>query len=120
MTTTNESAFAATNARMSALWTFEGDMNPAKSISPLDPSYLNPFDGSLNETVSKTEIVALRNDAARYRWLRHGDNDEEVLMTVVPGGKARKFDHRYDGFYLPRAALLDEAIDAEMAKEPKP
>lgn len=76
-----------------------------------------------NEIISREELTALRLDAARYRWLRHGDHDEEVLMVMdlsVPGAQPRKFDHRYDGFYLPRAALLDAAIDAAMAKEPKP
>ena len=42
----------------------------------------------------------MRKDAQRYRWLRHGDNDE----TVIIGGDA----------YLPRNERLDAAIDEAM------
>ena len=44
-------------------------------------------------------------DAARYRWLRHGDNDELVLQR---GPIAM------DYVYLPRNSKLDEMIDAAM------
>lgn len=42
-------------------------------------------------------------DAARYRWLRHGDNDDLVLQR---GPLAEDF------WYLPRNEKLDEMIDA--------
>lgn len=46
-------------------------------------------------------------DAARYRWLRHGDNDELVLM---PYEAITAYSH-----FLPRNEKLDFAIDAAMA-----
>lgn len=45
-------------------------------------------------------------DAARYRWLRHGDNDEKVIQH---GPLADDF------VYLPRNFKLDEMIDAAIA-----
>lgn len=47
-------------------------------------------------------------DAARYRWLRHGDNDELVIQhgPVEP-----------DYHWLPRNERLDSMIDEAMAKE---
>ena len=48
------------------------------------------------------EVERLRKDAARYQWIRHGDNDEIVM----------KGDCR--GVYLPRNERLDAAIDAAM------
>jgi hypothetical protein len=43
-------------------------------------------------------------DAERYRWLRHGDNDELVLRELPSGGQ-----------YLLRNEALDEAIDRAVA-----
>lgn len=43
-------------------------------------------------------------DAVRYRWLRHGDNDEKVFIQ----GTA----------WMKRNDDLDTAIDAELLKEP--
>jgi len=53
------------------------------------------------------ENERLREDAARYRWLRHGDNDEEIIVpcTWTTTG------------YLPRNEELDAAIDAALTKE---
>jgi len=53
------------------------------------------------------ENKALREDAERYRWLRHGDNDEVILVpcTWTTTG------------YLPRNEELDAAIDAALTKE---
>jgi len=53
------------------------------------------------------ENKVLREDAARYRWLRHGDNDEVILVpcTWTTTG------------YLPRNEELDAAIDAALTKE---
>ena len=51
------------------------------------------------------QLEAVRKDAERYRWLRHGDNDEVVLQ-----GDCR-------GVYLPRNERLDAAIDAAISKE---
>lgn len=56
------------------------------------------------------EIEALLANAARYRWLRHGDNDEKVLCN----GPVAK-----DYWYLLRNEKLDDAIDAAMAQESK-
>jgi len=65
---------------------------------------------------TQSALVASRGDekdAARYRWLRHGDNDELVLMTYGEHG-SRPFDARMDPCWLPRDAMLDVAIDAAM------
>jgi len=43
---------------------------------------------------------ALRKDAERYRWLRHGDNDERVMAFAENGDP-----------YLPRNGNLDKAVD---------
>lgn len=51
-------------------------------------------------------------DAARYRWLRHGDNDEALLRSYSTGevvGSAK--------VYLLRNAELDAAIDAALSGE---
>lgn len=55
------------------------------------------------------EIEALRLDADRYRWLRHGDNDEKVLCN----GPIKK-----DYWYLLRNEKLDCAIDEELRTNP--
>jgi len=47
-------------------------------------------------------------DAARYQWLRHGDNDELVLQNGP-------VDMSY--WYLPRNENLDAMIDEHMLKE---
>ena len=47
-------------------------------------------------------------DAMRYRWLRHGDNDEKVLCN----GPVAK-----DYWYLLRGEKLDAAIDAARAAQ---
>lgn len=60
------------------------------------------------------ENEALRKDAERYRWLRHGDNDEEVLrfhdwateVCVDP-----------PPMYLPRLERLDRLIDEAMKEQ---
>lgn len=51
-------------------------------------------------------------DAMRYRWLRHGDNDEKVLKTYTsrpsePGPT----------MFLPRNDELDRLIDAARAAQ---
>lgn len=55
-----------------------------------------------------------KRDAERYRWLRHGDNDEFVMFTF-DGPGFRKFDARFDPCWLPRNEKLDAAIDAAMS-----
>jgi rubrerythrin len=49
--------------------------------------------------------VTLEKDAARYRWLRHGDNDEQVICDE--GGSA----------WMLRMEQLDEAIDIGMHRD---
>ena len=48
-------------------------------------------------------------DAARYRWLRHGDNDESVMKVR---GSSKLMD-----VWLLRTTELDTAIDAAIAAE---
>lgn len=65
--------------------------------------------------IDPAELAALRRDAARYRWLRHGDNDELVMRSYGDKGGARPFDPKIDGCWLPRNDELDRAIDAALA-----
>jgi len=53
----------------------------------------------------REECAALRKDAERYRWLRHGDNDKKIIgkNANAPGGA-----------WLPRNEKLDAAIDEAM------
>jgi hypothetical protein len=57
------------------------------------------------------EIERLRQDAARYRWLRHGDNDEKVLKTYT----SRPSEPGEPTMFLPRNDELDRLIDAARA-----
>jgi hypothetical protein len=57
-------------------------------------------------------------DAARYRWLREGDNDERVMLVYdhhVHG--SRPYNPAVDDAYLPRGVDLDAIIDEEMKKD---
>ena len=58
-------------------------------------------------------------DAARYRWLRHGDNDE-IVMRCADGSPVPVMqpDETAPCFLL-RSEQLDEAIDQAMAEEPR-
>lgn len=58
-----------------------------------------------------SELEQARKDAERYRWLRHGDNDELVIRKscyVNDGTDERGLD------WLPRNKELDSAIDAAL------
>ncbi len=57
-----------------------------------------------------TELAEHRRDAERYRWLRHGDNDERVLKSY-PDTDGTQY------IYLPRNKELDVAIDAALAAQ---
>ena len=50
-------------------------------------------------------------DAMRYRWLRHGDNDEKVLKTYT----SRPSEPGEPTMFLPRNDELDRLIDAARA-----
>ena len=57
---------------------------------------------SLRKMISKpysTIPEDIAKDAARYRWLRHGDNDERVMNVHLTN------------VFLPRNKILDEMID---------
>lgn len=66
------------------------------------------------QTVEYWRAIAERNlkDAERYRWLRHGDNDESCLVLV---------DETYSTncVWLLRNEGLDLRIDTKMAYEQK-
>lgn len=72
---------------------------------------------------AKACIVDLAKDAARYQWLRYGDNDELVMRTYADNGNriggVRAFDPRFDNSFLLRNADLDAAIDAALATQPE-
>ena len=59
------------------------------------------------------EIEGLRKDAARYRWLRHGDNDEKVLKTYT----SRPSKPGEPTMFLPRNGELDRLIDTARATQ---
>lgn len=74
----------------------------ADRIEQLEATNLN----AANRVIELTkEVMELRKDAERYRWIRHGDNDESVLC-----GDCR-------GIYLPRNERLDKAIDDKLELE---
>ena len=56
--------------------------------------------------VALDELAALRKDAERYRWLRHGDNDERCIRLTSEGHP-----------YMLRSELLDRCIDETMADD---
>ncbi len=69
------------------------------------------YDGDIEQDdnghwVKWEDVKDLIKDAGRYRWLRHGDNDDEVIRCDT-----------YGMAFLPRNAELDAAIDAVMAKD---
>lgn len=53
-----------------------------------------------------------RRDAARYRWLREGDNDETLLKFSLEARCGT------DDVWLMRTVELDAAIDAAMRETP--
>lgn len=66
-----------------------------------------PFGESVSlSRAERDQLVALARDGMRYRWLRVGDNDERVMRGAD-----------VENTWLLRRKYLDEAIDAEMAKE---
>jgi hypothetical protein len=78
----------------------------------VDVSYVEVHDCRAIERELRDELAAARADAQRYRWLRHGDNDEYVLHF------SRNTAAGFNDVWLPRNEELDAAIDAAMAKEP--
>ena len=71
--------------------------------------YTTPPDAAKRIAELEAELTEARKDAERYRWLRHGDNDE-VVMQRGP------VDMTYH--WLPRRERLDAIIDAAIAKRP--
>ena len=61
-----------------------------------------------NTSALEVELAERRKDAARYQWLRHGDNDEKVIVYMEHG----------EAFLL-RVQNLDDAIDAAMEERKK-
>ena len=70
------------------------------------PVYRKP-----TNSITADELERLRKDAERYRWLRHGDNDEQCLhfATECPAGT--------DTVWIKRGSELDAIIDAAIAAE---
>ena len=62
-----------------------------------------------NTEALRAECDALRADAERYRWLRHGDNDEPCLHFSAECKAGT------DTVWLVRDVELDAAIDAARA-----
>lgn len=59
----------------------------------------------------RKDEAKMRKDAERYRWLRHGDNDEAVLHFTNDARCGT------DSVWILRGGDLDAAIDSELAKE---
>jgi hypothetical protein len=57
-------------------------------------------------------VVANQKDAERYRWLRHGDNDEEVLIPYAAGITINGCS-----MFLYRNEKLDSLIDKFINEE---
>lgn len=77
----------------------EFDRNSDKTWSTAE--YLLQFGAAIsNATVKANQNLKEDQDAARYCWLRHGDNDE----------RASRVDELYNT-YLLRGSMLDEVID---------
>lgn len=75
-----------------------------------EPLTLSLSTTALDSFIDDVEATDVR-DAARYRWLRQGDNDERALQfypcpSVIPDGDPTMF--------LLRNGELDAAIDAAM------
>ena len=67
------------------------------------------IDAARKEKQMNTEIDdSMVLDAMRYRWLRHGDNDEKVLKTYT----SRPSKPGEPTMFLPRNDELDRLIDA--------
>lgn len=89
-----------------------------KTVLSFDQMYeiLGDFDIAVSKgpllvqaVLQSPEIQQLCKDAERYRWLRHGDNDEQVICNGP-------IDKSY--WYLLRAEKLDAVIDAAMEVKP--
>ena len=59
---------------------------------------------------SESVTLKQQKNARRYEWLRHGDNDEEIIQ---------RGEIDIDLVYLPRNEKLDEMIDACIARDEK-
>ena len=58
----------------------------------------------------ETQLASYKLDAERYRWLRHGDNDEPCMETPEYPGQA------IDGYYFHRFLLRNEHLDERIDK----
>lgn len=86
----------------------------AAEARPLGAAIAPEHDEAMRAMAEKAlrEFEALRADAERYRWLRQGDNDEEVLRFHE---WAKEVCVDPPPMYLPRLERLDAKIDAAIA-----
>lgn len=115
MTTTPNSAVPILSQDMASAWCNDDD----DCYPP--PNMKGPFCDAmealaLGQTVVITaerlaQVETLERDAARYQWLRHGDNDEMVMRaySVFTTGKPSHF--------LERNESLDYLIDAAIKEQ---
>lgn len=68
----------------------------------------NELNCPADNEVLLAEIAALKKDAERYRWLRHGDNDEPLLKFLLDARCGT------DDVWLLRSEELDAAIDSAL------
>lgn len=79
--------------------------------NPMTWTMLHKFAMLVREDAMK-QVEALQADAERYRWLRHGDNDE-VCLKVASGAQCDPDQH-----WLLRGESLDKTIDAARKDQP--
>jgi hypothetical protein len=66
--------------------------------------------------IRSPEFAEMVKNDARYRWLRHGDNDQLVMRIYDEEGKAtRNLDLKTDECWMLGRDQLDAAIDAHLA-----
>jgi hypothetical protein len=82
------------------------------NIEQIRAEYIDRSVPASKEKQMNTEIDdSIVLDAMRYRWLRHGDNDEKVLKTYT----SRLSEPGEPTMFLPRNDELDRLIDAARA-----
>ena len=81
----------------------------AYAMAQYNQAFCDRYDEEKRSAARAAVVAALETltkDAARYQWLRHGDNDEFVIKETPLGNP-----------YLSRNELLDAQIDAAMKEQ---
>jgi hypothetical protein len=85
---------------------------PPCGIDPFSVSGIPQVPTGCSDIIhAAAEIAGLRKDAERYRWLRHGDNDDCVIMRNTNENFLLRNEH------LDMAIDTNIRADAALAKE---